>query len=69
VSTFKLNCGCVVSLASGTERIIEQCVCCAAEFNERHERAVEDRRRIAAVPPVLLTLRTVAASRIPDDVQ
>ena len=69
MTIFKIGCGCVVKFEGGTERIIEQCACCAAEFNERHERAVEDRRRISAVPPVLLTLRTVAASRIPDDVQ
>lgn len=65
MSAYKLPCGCVVE--RGSERILEQCVCCAKEFNERHERAVEDRRR-SAVPAALL-MRPVATSRIPDDVQ
>lgn len=63
---YKLPCGCVVE--RGTERIIEQCACCAAESNERHERAMEDRRRLA-VPTELLMPRAATASRVPDDVQ
>jgi hypothetical protein len=55
---YKLACGCIVERSS--ERILKQCACCAAEFSERHERAVEDRHLIP---------RTAAPSRVPEDVQ
>jgi hypothetical protein len=64
---YKLPCGCVVE--RGTERIIEQCSCCAAEFSERHERAVEGRRSAATVPTELLMPRLANPSRVPEDVQ
>ena len=37
MKTYKLPCGCVIAYVSeNVERILKQCDCCAAEFNERH---------------------------------
>jgi hypothetical protein len=40
--SYRLPCGCVVE--RGTETIVEQCACCAAEWNERHARAAFEHR-------------------------
>jgi hypothetical protein len=43
MSVYRLPCGCLI--ARRTETVIEQCACCAAEWNERHQRAAADYRR------------------------
>lgn len=62
MSGYKLPCGCVVERNS--ERIITMCQCCEAEFNERHERAVEDRKRFAA-PAIASPDRVLAPGGLP----
>ena len=49
MSTYKLPCGCIVQRESeGVERVLKQCDCCAAEFNERHEVSAAERAEARA---------------------
>lgn len=49
MSTYKLPCGCIVQRQSeNVERVIQQCACCAAEFNERHEASATERAEARA---------------------
>jgi len=49
MTTYKLPCGCIVQrMSENIERVIQQCACCAAEFNERHSASAAERAEARA---------------------